>query len=172
MTNVREEVPTVARIDLERYLGTWFEICRLPLKWEDANAQDITATYALNENGTISVDNRCIDKNGKPDQAIGLATAIDATNAKLKLSFLPPYLRWIPFTTGDYRVLRISPDYDVALIGTPSRENLWLLSRTAHLPDEIRAAYLATARHIGYDLSTLVTPFQSGLKVEIPDPTQ
>lgn len=168
MTNIRGDVPTVASLDLKRYLGTWFEICRLPLKWEDADARDITATYTLNENGTVSVDNRCIDKNGKPDQALGLATAIDATNAKLKLSFLPAYLQWIPFTTGDYWVLRISSDYAVSLVGTPSRENLWLLSRTAQLPDEIRAAYLATARHIGYDLSALVTPLQSGLRVEIP----
>lgn len=156
------EITTVPDLDLNRYLGTWFEICRLPLKWEEAQASDITATYSLNLDGSIKVDNRCIDAEGKPDQAIGQAVPTEAGNARLKVSFLPQYLRWVPFTKGDYWVMRISPDYSVALVGTPDRANLWVLARTPNLPAEMREDYLSTARSQEFDLGTLITPRQSG----------
>lgn len=66
-----ETLNTVAHVDLDRYGGTWFEICRLPLKWEPEGARDVTATYGLNDDGSIRVDNRCLDENGKPMQALG-----------------------------------------------------------------------------------------------------
>lgn len=157
-----QPITTVSHLDLDRYLGTWFEICRLPLKWEDTQASDITATYSLNPDGSIKVDNRCIDEDGKPDQAIGQAFPIDEGNARLKVSFLPQYLRWLPFTKGDYWVMRISPDYTVALVGTPDRANLWLLSRTPQLPGAVREDYLSSATAEGFDLTPLLTPIQSG----------
>jgi apolipoprotein D and lipocalin family protein len=161
MTHVQDVIP-VPHVDLERYLGTWFEICRLPLKWEDADASDITATYSLEDDGNLRVENRCIDQDGKPDRAIGMATAQDATNAILKVTFLPQFLRWIPFTEGDYWVLAIAPDYSVALVGTPDRKHLWLLARTAALASEIVDNYLAAARAQWFDLDALITPRQSG----------
>lgn len=165
MSDTQNDVLTVARLDLDRYLGTWFEICRLPLKWEDAGASDITATYSLADDGKIGVENRCIGADGKPDRAIGVAVPQDATNARLKVSFLPQYLRWIPFTEGDYWVLAVAPDYSVALVGTPDRKHLWLLARTAALPAEVVDNYLAVARSQGFDLDRLITPRQSGQKV-------
>lgn len=157
-----QAITTIAHLDLNRYLGTWFEICRLPLKWEDAEARDISATYSLETDGSIKVDNRCIDADGTPDQAIGQAVPTDASNARLKVSFLPQYLRWLPFTKGDYWVVRVASDYTVALVGTPDRANLWLLSRTPHLSDEVRDDYLSSAAAQGFDLAPLITPFQSG----------
>lgn len=162
MSTPPQEISTVAHLDLDRYLGTWFEICRLPLKWEDAQARDITATYSLDTDGSIKVDNRCIDEDGKPDQAIGQAVPTDASKARLKVSFLPQYLRWLPFTRGDYWVMRVAPDYTAALVGTPDRANLWLLSRTPHLSNEVRGDYLSSAAAQGFDLATLITPIQSG----------
>lgn len=164
MSHVEDVVP-VPHVDLERYLGTWFEICRLPLRWEDAEASDITATYGLEPDGTIRVENRCLDRNGKSDRAVGVATPQDTTNAVLKVSFLPQYLRWIPFTEGDYWVLAIAPDYSVALVGTPDRKHLWLLARHPALPTEIVDNYLAAARAQGFVLDTLITPRQSGRRV-------
>ncbi|PNU05730.1 MULTISPECIES: lipocalin family protein [Novosphingobium] len=162
MTTDPHEIKTVPNLDLNRYLGTWFEICRLPLKWEDAQASDITATYSLNPDGSIRVDNRCIDKKGEPDQAIGQAFPVDAGNARLKVSFLPQYLRWLPFAKGDYWVMRISPDYTVALVGTPDRANLWLLARTPRLSAKVRDDYLSSATAQGFDLAALISPRQSG----------
>ncbi|GGF73147.1 membrane protein [Paracoccus acridae] len=159
---------TVAHVDLDRYLGTWFELCRLPLKWEPDGARDVTATYSLNDDGTIRVDNRCLDEDGKPTQALGQAKPVDDSNARLTVSFLPEYLRWIPFTKGDYWILRLAEDYSVSLVGTPDRKNLWLLARSRDLPQAVRDDYLATARAEGFDLSALITPAQSGKMVEIP----
>ena len=163
-----ETLNTVAHVDLDRYLGTWYEICRLPLKWEPEGARDITATYKLNEDGTIRVDNRCLDEEGKPTQALGQAKPVDDSNARLTVSFLPEYLRWIPFTMGDYWIIRLAEDYGVSLVGTPDRRNLWLLARRHDLPQAMRDDYLATARAEGFDLSALITPAQSGKMVEIP----
>ena len=161
-------VNTVARVELDRYLGTWFEICRLPLKWEPEGASDITATYGLNDDNSIRVNNRCLDDKGKPTQAVGQAQPVDDSNARLVVSFLREYLRWIPFTKGDYWIIRLAEDYSVSLVGTPDRKNLWLLARRHDLPVAVREDYLATARAEGFDLSALITPAQSGKMVEIP----
>lgn len=165
MTDTRNALATVSHVDLNLYLGDWFEICRLPLKWEDADATDISATYSLEPNGTVKVENRCLDKDGKPERAIGVATPEDASNAKLKVSFLPQYLRWIPFTHGDYWIIRLAADYSVALVGTPDRQHLWLLARHPALPTDVVEDYLAVAHAQGFDLGALITPRQSGQKV-------
>lgn len=162
MSEQNTEVRAVAELDLDRYLGTWFEICRLPLKYEDAKATDITANYALNEDGTVRIENRLLDEDGKPERAIGQAQAVDGSKAKLKVSFLPEYLRWIPFTKGDYWVLAITPDYESALVGTPDHHHLWVLSRTPHSHPETVQGMLATATAMGFDLSRLIWTAQSG----------
>lgn len=158
-------VTTVAHVDLNRYLGTWFEIRRLPMKWEDENASDITATYSLAEGGKVRVDNRCYDDKGKPTQSIGEATPVDASNSKLTVTFLPELLRWIPFTSGDYWVLKLDADYQYSLVGDPDRKYLWLLSRNPNPPQAVIDEYLDHARSVGYDLSRLITPRQSGGQV-------
>jgi apolipoprotein D and lipocalin family protein len=158
--DLKNDVAAIPSLNLDRYLGTWFEICRLPLKWENPRASDITAAYSLTPDGKVAVDNHCIDHDGKPDRAIGVAVPQDATNAKLKVSFRPQYLRWIPFTEGDYWVLAIDPEY--CLVGTPDRKHLWLLARGAAVQADVVEDYLAVARAQGFDLDRLITPRQSG----------
>jgi apolipoprotein D and lipocalin family protein len=160
-----ESVTAIPALDLKRYRGKWYEICRLPLKYEDETATDITATYSLNDSGTVRVDNRCFDEDGKPSQAIGEATPVDDANSRLKVTFLPKYIRWIPFTSGDYWVLKLAEDYSVSLVGTPDRKYLWLLSRTPALPQAARDEYLLAARGQGFDLSRLITPKHTGREV-------
>lgn len=60
------QLTTVPQVELDRYIATWFEVCRLPLKWEDPTAQDVSATYSKSEDGKIVVDNRCLDKKATP----------------------------------------------------------------------------------------------------------
>ncbi|HTN61652.1 MAG TPA: lipocalin family protein [Devosia sp.] len=159
------DVTAVPNVDLTRYLGRWYEICRLPLKWEDETATDITANYSLNDAGNVRVHNRCFDAEGKPSQSIGEASPVDETNARLKVTFLPEYVRWIPFTDGDYWVLKLDPDYKTALVGTPDRKNLWVLSREPTLPDATLREYLDEARAQGFDLDGLITPQHTGREV-------
>ncbi|WJR66954.1 lipocalin family protein [Neorhizobium sp. CSC1952] len=159
------EVTAIPSLDLKRYLGRWYEIARLPLRFEDDAATDITAHYSVNSNGKILVDNRCFDKNDRPKQAIGEARPIDETNAKLKVNFLPAALRWLPFTDGDYWVLKIDPKYRVALVGTPDRKFLWVLARESAISDSTLEDYLAEARRQGFDLTKLIRPRHTGREV-------
>ncbi len=163
---LNDVVHAIPRLDINRYLGDWFEICRLPLKWEDETASNVTASYSLQTDGKIRVDNRCLDKNGQPTQAVGEASPVDDTNAKLTVTFLPASLRWIPFTKGDYWILKIADDYSVSLVGTPNREHLWLLARSPKLHQGIQQAYLDEALSQDFDLSNLIYPTQSGHKIE------
>jgi len=165
MREDREAVTTVPHVDLDRYLGTWFEICRLPLRWEDATASDITATYSRGGTGAILVDNRCLDAGGAPRRALGEATPSDASNARLRVSFLPDYLRWVPFTKGDYWVLSLDAAYETALVGTPDRKHLWLLAREPEMDSREVNRMLDVARGQGFDLSALIHPRQSGRRV-------
>ena len=158
-------VTTVASLDLFRYLGKWYELCRLPMKYEDETASDITAHYSLNDSGTVRVDNRCFDEDGKPAQAIGEATPVDDSNSRLKVTFLPKFIRWIPFTSGDYWVLKLDPDYQVSLVGSPDRQFLWLIARQPDLDQAIREAYLSEARRQGFDLTRLIVPRHTGREV-------
>ena len=159
------EVTAIESLNLNRYLGRWYEIVRLPLKYEDDAATDITATYSLNSNGKIRVDNRCLDNNDRPKQAVGEAEPVDTSNAKLKVNFLPAALRWLPFTDGDYWVLKIDPEYKVALVGTPDRKFLWVLARDSTIPESTLEDYLAEARRQGFDLTNLIRPRHTGLEV-------
>lgn len=146
----------VQAIDVKKYQGTWYEIARLPMYFQRKCASDVTATYRLNPDQTIHVDNQCKNKQGKVEASTGIAYAQNAGKSQLKVSFLPKGLRWIPFTQGDYWILKIDPQYQVALVGGPSHKYLWLLSRTPTLDETIVQSYLQTAKAQGYDLSNLI----------------
>jgi len=161
------EAHSVEHLDLQRYLGLWYELGRLPLRYEDDTATDVTAEYSLNDDGTVQVDNRCLDENGEPTQALGQGIPDDEHSGRLEVTFLPEGLRWIPFTKADYWVLKIDPDYRHALVGTPDHKYLWLLGREPRIDDATRAEYLAEARAQGYDLGAWIEPTQSGRRVEI-----
>ncbi len=148
-------LPTVASLDLQRYLGTWYEIDRLPMRHEPEDATDISAHYSLDDDGSVRVRNRCIHK-GELQEAIGRATPVDTSNSRLEVSFLPEGLRWIPFTKGDYWVIALDPDYSAAMVGSPDRKYLWLLSRQPEMDATIRDHYIARARQLGFDVDQLI----------------
>lgn len=158
----------VDAIDLPRYLGTWYEIARLPIRFEPEQCTDVSAQYSLSDAGTIRVQNRCRTHDGDVEEAIGEATPAAPGASRLQVSFLPAGLRWIPFTRGDYWVLRVDPAYAVALIGSPDRRYLWLLSRNPVLPEEVRERYLGYARAEGYDLEPLILTPHTGRPTASP----
>ena len=159
-----DKIPTVSDFELNRYLGTWYEIARLPMKHQPEDSTDISAVYSLNENGTVRVQNRCLDKDQALDEAIAEATIVDGPNGKLEVSFLPEGLRWIPFTKGDYWVLKIDADYNTVLVGEPDLKYLWLLNRDVNLDEATKQEYLTYAESLGYDLSELIHTVHTGHK--------
>lgn len=158
------ELQTVSNFDLNRYLGTWYEIARLPMKHQPEDSTDISAQYSLQENGKVKVDNRCLDANKELDGSVGEAEVLDAKNGKLEVSFLPEGFRWIPFTKGDYWVLKLDEHYQTALVGEPNQKYLWLLHRDTSLDDATKTEFLNYANSIGYDLTDLIDTVHTGHK--------
>ena len=149
------DLKTVSDLKLPRYLGTWYEIARLPMRHEPEACTDVSANYSLKDNGNVRVHNRC-RMAGEIEEAVGEATVVDNDSARLAVSFLPKGLRWLPFTKGDYWVIQIAPDYSVSLVGSPDRKYLWLLARTPNLDRTVQDHYLAAARLQGFDLTDLI----------------
>jgi apolipoprotein D and lipocalin family protein len=116
---------TVPKVELSRYLGTWFEIASIPQSFQ-RGCTGTQATYSLRSDGDIEVVNRCRKNSlaGVEEVATGRARVTDrATNAKLEVSFFGPF--W-----GPYWVIQLGDDYDYAVVGNPDRDSLWILSRT------------------------------------------
>jgi apolipoprotein D and lipocalin family protein len=155
-----EVVPTV---DINRYVGTWYEIARMPFKFQSQCAGDVTATYTLLEDGTVKVVNRCRKQNGEMDEAEGRAkrASDDGPNTKLKVRFAPAFLSFLPFVWGDYWIIDLAPDYSYAVVGEPDRKYLWVLSRTAVMDEATIQGILQRVRGQGYDLTGLIRTNQT-----------
>lgn len=144
-------LPTVAHVDLHRYAGLWYEVARLPTRFEKG-CQHVTAQYKLRPDGNVQVLNTCHKHGleGPVETATATARATDSTNAKLKVQFFWPF-------EGDYWILDLDlADYRYALVGEPGRQNLWILSRTPHLDRSIRDRLVAHARSLGFPVDKLL----------------
>ncbi|OSI12641.1 lipocalin family protein [Neisseria canis] len=150
------DLQTVERVDVARYMGTWYEIARLPMPFQKQCAADVTATYTLNADTTIKVVNRCRQADGSWSEAEGLARAQNESNSKLKVSFLPKVLRWLPVGKAPYWIMALDEEYENVMVGQPDRKYLWLLSRQPHMDEETYQSYLTQAKSQGYDLSNLI----------------
>ena len=136
----------VAALDLNRYLGEWYEIARFDHSFE-RGVEQAKANYSLKADGMIAVVNSGV-KNGKPKTAIGKGKMTD-TPGLLRVSFFGPFY-------ADYRVMLIDKDYSHALVGSGSADYLWILSRTRVLPDDAKRELLAEAVRRGYDTGKLI----------------
>lgn len=142
---------TVPHVDFNRYQGRWYEIVRLPLRWESKCASDVTATYTLRSDGKIGVVNRCTKKDGSISESKGTArpASKDGSNSKLKVTFFWPF-------SGEYWILDLDPGYQSALVGTPNRKNLWVLNRQPHMDKATLDRLLEHARSLGFDTARLL----------------
>lgn len=144
---------TVKSVDINRYLGTWYEIGRFEHFFE-RDCKNVSATYTLREDGKIEVINRCtlISTNMKKE-ATGVAHAIDKSNSKLKVSLFRPFY-------GDYWIINLDEDYKYVLVGSPSREYLWILSRTKKMDKVTKNKLLESALKHDFDIYKLIWTIQ------------
>lgn len=141
----------VAHVDLERYAGLWHEVARIPNRFQNQCARDVTAFYELRDDGRLKVVNRCVDAEGRISEAEGVAKVIDTqTNARLKVSFVS-FLGLRPFW-GDYWVLGLGVDYDYAVVGTPDRKYGWILARSPRPDRETLGEAWQVLQTQGYDV--------------------
>jgi len=151
------DVKTVAKVDLARYAGKWYEIGRYPNRFQKKCVGNTSAAYTLKPNGRVEVRNECLLKDGKIDVAVGDAKVVDpATNAKLKVRFAPSALAWLPFVWGDYWIIDLDKDYKHVAIGDPKRQYFWVLSRDAKLDDKSYQDILRRAEAMGFDPAKVI----------------
>lgn len=147
---------TVASLDVQRYMGTWYEIAKYPNWFQKKCVAETRAEYRLQVGGSVQVINRCRRENGDIDEAIGEARQIGPpTSAKLKVRFAPSWLSLLPFVWGDYWVVDLDESYQLVAVSEPKREYLWVLSRTPKVEPGIYAALLGRLKGQGFDLGRL-----------------
>jgi apolipoprotein D and lipocalin family protein len=204
-------LPTVAAVDLVRYSGLWFEVARLPNKFQRQCVSDVSAQYTLLMNGEVFVSNRCALADGKEEVVSGRARAAEGSNleasstgpsntgpsntgpsntgpsntgpsntgpsntgpsntgasntganiagtsvlapARLQVTFVPTWMRWINRFWGEYNIIELAPDYSYAVIGTSDRKYLWVLARDPKLNPASLTKLLANAQALGFDVS-------------------
>ena len=153
------ELAVVDSVDLDRYLGTWYEVASYPA-WFQKDCTAVTADYSMRDDGRIKVVNSCRkgSLDGKLKQSTGRAKVVDsATNAKLKVSFFGPF--W-----GDYWIIDLDPDYTWAVVGVPNRKYLWILSRSPVMDRADYEGIIGRLPEAGYDVSRLQMTLQPGVE--------
>jgi apolipoprotein D and lipocalin family protein len=149
-TSIPKNAKAVENFDVNKYLGTWYEIARFDFRFEK-NLNNVSAQYSLNEKGNVIVLNsgyNFIEKEWK--KADGLAKfRRNKDTAALKVSFFGPFY-------SGYNVVALDENYQYALVAGKNLDYLWILSRTKDIPETIKTDYLKIAEEIGYDTSKLI----------------
>lgn len=151
-------LPTAASVDLKKYAGKWYEIARLPNRFqrEDSSA---TAEYTALPDGSISVKNTEFRPDHSRRSIEGKATAVAGSNgSRLQVRFgglaaLAPVPK-----EGNYWIIAVEPDYSLALVGTPSRKYLWLLARSRNVNPKKVDDYISKAKELGFATEKLLRP--------------
>jgi apolipoprotein D and lipocalin family protein len=160
-TTAREGLPplrSVSTVDLSRYVGVWYEIQSFPQSFQK-DCFATTATYTARPDGEIDVLNRCRkgSVSGPEDSALGRARVVQHSgNAQLEVSFFRPF--W-----GDYWIIELGEHYEYAVVGHPSRDYLWILSRTPTLDDSTLAGIIDRLREHKYDVTRLRSTVHASL---------
>ena len=151
------ELETVKHVELERYMGKWYEIARFPNRFERMCGFNVEAEYSRNDDGTLSVVNRCYDKETEEiKEATGMAWVVDhKTHAKMKITFVKvPLIK--TFFAGDYWIIDLADDYSYAVVSDPEKKYLWILSRTPTLPEATYESILKRLDAKGFETQKLV----------------
>ena len=144
------ELQVVPHVDIQRYLGKWYEIALYP-NWFEEGCFRSTAFYEKLNNRQIKVTNRCrmYASDGELNEAIGKASIVDKrTNAKLKVQFFWPF-------KGDYWIIDLDKDYQYAVVSEPARQYLWILSRSPKMDNQTLEKLKNKIREKGFNLSYL-----------------
>jgi apolipoprotein D and lipocalin family protein len=151
-----QSVKTIAALDVPRYLGTWYEIAKFPNWFQKKCVSNTKAVYTAKPDGNLRVLNSCKTATGETSEAEGLARQIGAKDSpKLEVRFAPEWLSFLPLVWGDYWVIDLDPQYQVAAVSDPRREYLWVLSRTPQLDPKAYADLLQRLMQQQFDIQKL-----------------
>ncbi|WP_241349731.1 lipocalin family protein [Belliella filtrata] len=145
-----QSLETVPYVDLNRYVGKWYEIASFPQRFQKG-CNATTAEYSLSNKGYVIVENRCNKDsvNGKRSYIKGKAFIVEHSgNAKLKVQFFWPF-------KGKYWIIDLADDYSYAVVAHPNRKYLWILSRTSDMDDALYQEITSRVEAMGFDKSKL-----------------
>lgn len=152
----QSQVKSIPEFDVSRYMGTWYEISKLPNWFQRKCVQGTQARYKVLGPTQIEVNNKCTTASGEEIQAIGLARPNGSGRpAQLEVRFAPEWTAWLPMVWGAYWVLDLDTDYQLAAVGDPSKSYLWILSRTPQVSAERYDALLQRLNVMGFDITKL-----------------
>ncbi|MDP4175498.1 MAG: lipocalin family protein [Bacteroidota bacterium] len=141
---------TVKKVDLNRYVGLWYEIAKIPNRFQKDCQSNTTAEYSLRDDGRINVKNSCSRSDGKRNVTEGVARIVEnSNNSKLEVSFFS--ILGIRPVWGDYWIIGLDDNYQYAVIGDPDRKYGWILSRTQELSKKNLEEAFQILRAKGYD---------------------
>ncbi|WP_417560324.1 lipocalin family protein [Marinomonas sp.] len=155
-TSAPKNIDPVTQFQVERYLGTWYEIVRQDHAFEEG-LSNVTATYSMRDDGGVAVLNRGYSAEDKKwREAEGRAYFVNSSDVgHLKVSFFGPFY-------GAYVIFELDQkNYQYAMISGPSRDYFWLLSRTPTMPEDVKRRLLAKAEALGFPMNKLVNVMQS-----------
>jgi apolipoprotein D and lipocalin family protein len=144
----------VNRLDLRRYSGRWHEIARLPMFFERQCIGAVTAVYTPMPDGSVHIRNSCHTRDGHKT-VDGVARVEPGRPGALVVRFAPRWLSWLPLARAEYWVINVDPDYQWALVGSPDRSHLWILSRKTRMSHALLEALKRGAEQRGYRLDKL-----------------
>jgi apolipoprotein D and lipocalin family protein len=150
--NRRRPAPAPGKsVDLDRYLGRWYEFARYDT-WFERGCEAATAEYSRRPDGLVRIVNTC--RRGSPQGPLRWAEAKawvvpGSDNSKLRVAFFGP------FFLGNYWVLDHADDYSWSIVGEGSRRNLWILTRQPVPPAELQSMLIGRAQALGYDTAAL-----------------
>lgn len=146
----------IASLDVPRYMGTWYEVAKYPNWFQKRCIANTSATYAIQPNGMLQVLNRCQKEDGSMSEALGAAKQVgDASSPKLEVRFAPAWLSFLPFVWGNYWVIDLDSQYQLAAVSEPSRKYLWILSRSKTIEPTAYEALLQRLQQKGFNLDAI-----------------
>jgi apolipoprotein D and lipocalin family protein len=155
----------IASLDVPRYMGTWYEVAKYPNWFQKRCIANTSATYAVQPNGMLQVLNRCQKEDGSMSEALGAAKQVgDANSPKLEVRFAPAWLSFLPFVWGNYWVIDLDPQYQLAAVSEPSRKYLWILSRSKTVEPKAYEALLQRLKQQGFNLDAIEISKQTAEK--------
>lgn len=162
------ELRPVQGFELHRYLGTWYEIARIPEGHDADCAASVSTQYLAAADDSVSVLTRCSTAASQVRQTVGVVTQPEAGVGRLRVSYLPRGLGWLPVARADYWVVDIDPQYRYALVGTPDRSVLRVLARESGVPQKEFERLLTRARELGFQTAQLSLTNQEHGVTELP----
>ena len=143
-----KNIPAVTGFDLKRYLGKWYEIYRLPNRFEQGMSK-VSAEYMMTQDGVCKVINRGI-RDGVEKSITGFVRFSGKKDTgELEVSFFRPFY-------GDYKIILLEKDYSAAIVTSGTMDYLWILSRTKNISPEKKKSYTAFLRQCGFPIEKLM----------------